>query len=145
MLSVRGLLVVAITVGLVACAPRGESKSLNEVVTIAKNRFALVQDVPVDSAVQESLKPVVKALEDLVNNPRGGGVTKNSKVIATALSQLSVRASYTNRPAMGEVLSQYLVMINTPATEVNGAAVKLLAARTYSLLASELETRRFSL
>lgn len=145
MLSVRGLLVVAITVGLIACAPRGESKSLNEVVAIAKNRFALVQEVPVDAAVKESLKPVVKALEDIVNNPRGGGVTKNSKVIAVALSELSMRTSYTNRPALGELLSQYLVMSTTPASEVNGASVKLLAARTYSLLASELETRRFTL
>jgi hypothetical protein len=105
----------------------------------------MVENVTLPATVKQSLEPAVRSLEDLLNNPRGGGVTKNAKVLAESLNALIPHASYTNRPAMGELLSQYLVVSGQPASQVSSGAVKLLAARTYNALASELETRKFSL
>jgi hypothetical protein len=123
-----------------ACAPRGESKSLTEVLEAAKERYALVKDVSTSPEVTDSLKAVLTEL-DAVENSKGVLATSNANKLALTLNGLIEHAGFTSRPAMTELMNQYLHVAEHGAQ--NADATLLLASRTYSLLASELETTKF--
>jgi len=124
-----------------ACAPRGETKTLAEVYANSKERFVTVQSAAVPSEIAQPLKDIDTRLGQIAGQ-EGAEAAKTASAIADLLTPLTNRAGYTARPAMGEIISQYRMM--SQAEEVKNPSAKLLAARTYSLLASELETTKFS-
>jgi hypothetical protein len=125
-----------------ACAPRGESKSLAEVLETAKERYALVKDEAKSPKVVEALKSVLAELES-VEKARGVLAESSADKVALTLNGLIEHAGYTSRPAMTELMNQYLYVSEHGAE--NADATLLLASRTYSLLASELETTKFAI
>lgn len=125
-----------------ACGPRGETKSLSQVYESSKQRFVTVKDAAVPGDVAQPLKDIDSHLNQ-ISGQEGAQASHTATEIVTLLVPLTTRAGYPTRPAMGEIITQYRMMSESGA-DVKNPSAKLLAARTYALLASELETTKFS-
>jgi hypothetical protein len=126
------------------CAPRGESHTVDQILSDARSAY---QDSASKAAADDtaSLKNLSASLDRLAGIGGGGDAKAVSGEIAQTLTGLSTKAGYTVRPAMAELVSQYRsVSENAQAGASIGAPhLKLLVARTYSLIASELKTTGF--
>ncbi|NDC39788.1 MAG: hypothetical protein EBZ48_17440, partial [Proteobacteria bacterium] len=131
---------------LVGCAPRGETKSLQEVLDIARNHYVELTRAQESETLKGTLIELARNLEDMVSaNGAGAQVAQASGNVASKLSQLVHTAGYTSRASIGEILLQHRVLVeDATRSEVNGARVKLLVARTYSVISSEVETTKFA-
>lgn len=130
--------------------PRGESKSVDEIYAASKEHFQTVQD-GLDGSIFEqqvtaTLTQLSEALEKLPTSTGATGAS-TAKSAEQSLSSLVQKAGYTSRASMAELVDQYEAVAKdlSGSTENDGmtARVKLLAARTYTVLASELETTKF--
>lgn len=133
-------LVVAFSLN--ACAPRGETRTLDEILASSKARYSQSSSA-VSQDVGATLSNISRQLEALV---AGDAMHAGQDLgnIAEALSGLAAKAGYTVRPAMGELTAQYRNLASGAGHgQVTAAQIKLLAARTYDLLAGELETTKF--
>lgn len=134
----KSLLILGCVVAISACAPRGESKSLSQVLESAKTRYAQASS----SVKDDDLSALDQSLTALIQNPSAAG----AKSISDSLRKLIVKTGYTSRPALGELIEQYqLIGFGASEMPVNSSRVKLLVARTYNLLSRELETTAFGL
>ena len=115
---------------LAACEPRGETRTLGEIRSDSKVRFQKVESAAVNPDAKSALVKAAKYL----NAPDAAA----TKEMAQILEQLSPHASPTNRTSIAELANQYR------ASNGGGAALELLTSRTYTLLASELETAKFA-
>jgi hypothetical protein len=119
-----------------SCAPRGESKTLSEIFEIHQDKFQMAlssmnsKNIPTEISVLKEALP--KQIESF--NPRS---------IIENIDILIPKAGYTVRAPLTELRNQYKNL--SEQTNINTAAVKLLVARTYSILADELTTTSFSL
>jgi hypothetical protein len=128
------------------CGPRGESHTVDEIFTDAKAGYVDASGkAPAD--VGTSLKTLSGALDRLAGIGGGGDARQVSSEIAGTLTTLSAKVGYTARPALAEIINQYRSIANSAGAPISlGAAnLKLLAARTYSLLTAELSTSQFRL
>lgn len=142
---VAGFLVALSMCGVIAgCAPRGESRTVDQILSDAR---AAYQDTATKASANDaaSLKNLSASLDRLAGIGGGGDAKAVSSEIAQTLTGLSTKAGYTVRPAMAELVSQY----RSVSEDAQGSAslgaphLKLLVARTYSLIASELKTTGF--
>lgn len=140
-MSIIGRVAFAFSVLCLCGCPRGETKSLGEVYEIAKQRFVSVKDAAVPEDVSQPLKDIDSHLNQIAAE-EGTKAAQSAGQLAALLTPLTTRAGYPTRPAMGEIVAQYRMMAE--GNDVKNPTARLLAARTYSLLASELETTRFS-
>lgn len=124
-----------------ACAPRGESKSIEEILSLAKDRYTRVSGVSVSKEVRADLDMTVKQMGSLLS---GGKTAGSAEEIAQLIDELLPHASFTVRPGLTELMTQFGELADTDA-DVPESTLKLLVSRTYSSLASELETGRFTL
>jgi hypothetical protein len=132
------------------CEPRGENKSLDQVLENAISRYENI----VKKAESKGLTPpVLERLTNLNTTLRSINLSdKNTykKVvlqdIIDNLISLTPEAGYTTRPALGEIVEQYSEMLSLISDKrIDVRALQLLVARTYFLLASELDGVRFQL
>lgn len=136
------ILTISLSLAMISCAPRGEHKTVDEVLKIAKTRFTNIYT----SAQEDNLKELVGVLETLLADKQGLKVKTNSDVVAKKLFTLNSSAGYTVRPAMRELILQFKSIADGKESKLyNHASLKLIIARTYSLVASELETTAFRL
>ncbi|MCB0329215.1 MAG: hypothetical protein KDD70_06115 [Bdellovibrionales bacterium] len=153
------------TVGLfvfVGCAPRGETKTLDEVFQIAKQRYERgITESKASSETRERLLKIVSSFDEFVNAESEAQVKNASQLISDEMQALIMNAGYTTRPALGEIVKSYRGLAypeerespvstggdgtsSEPAPyELNESAKKLLVARSYTALAQELETTSF--
>jgi hypothetical protein len=105
----------------------------------------MASNVPGETSA--ALKFLTSALDRLAGIGGGGEAKVVAGEIATALTKLSTKAGYTARPAMAELINQYRVIANDSSVKasIGSANLKLLAARTYALVASELATTQFKI
>lgn len=148
--KIYGVLVL-IALSLVACSPRGETKSLDEILQLARERYSAVADVTVDPQVGQTLRVVSQNLSDL-EKPLGlPQFAEKSQTVAELLAGLDRKAGYTSRVSFADIADQFRVIsgqaLNDSGMDAksHAARVKLLLARTYGLLASELETTKFAI
>lgn len=146
-ITMRSLVFVSIAaLFATGCGPRGESHTLDQVFTDARESYtgAVTKVAP---EVNNSLKSLTSALDRIAGVGGGGDARQVSRDIAGTLTDLSVKAGLTVRPAMSELINQYRSVANSTAAPValGAANLKLLAARTYNLLAAELKTTQFKL
>jgi hypothetical protein len=145
-----------ITLCLTACEPRGETRSLNEIVDTAKEKFvALTQRKDIFDKMQPDIIEKVKSVaSELMKILDTVGATTNSidktklqesiRTVILRLTELVQYAGYTSRPALGEIIPQFQELIDTGAyTDIS--KVKLLVSRAFFLLGSELEGVKFGL
>jgi hypothetical protein len=140
------LFVVAASVCAVGCGPRGESHTVEQILDDARVSYQSAS-TKVPSADAATMKSLQTSLDKLAGLGGGGDAKVVAGDIANSLNGLITRAGYTARPAMAELISQYrTVAADTASTVSIGAPnLKLLAARTYSLLSAELTTTQFRL
>jgi hypothetical protein len=140
-------LVCAIScVSIVGCGPRGEAHTIDQILTDARGGYESVANkVPANDGA--TIKTLTANIDKVAGIGGGGDARTLSSDIASQLEGLSVRAGFTARPAMAELINQYRnVAADKGATVSIGAPhLKLLAARTYSLLTAELNTTQFRL
>ncbi len=131
------LLSIAIFCLVSACAPRGEYKSVDTLLTLAKERYAKVANV--ETPAKAELAPLTQKLEQVVTDHQ------IAADIAKSLRKLTHQAGYPTRPAMSELVLQYENIASNPSKIVNDASLKLLTSRTFNLLATELQSTAFKL
>ena len=161
--STKGVcsLVLSVVLGiLVSCAPRGETKSLEEVFQIAKTRYERsLSAVELTADTDSALSQLGDSMQELLQADTTDAVAKAASRVEMLLGQLVVKAAYTNRPAIGELLKAYRGLTGDSGREValsvsasdQGSATaatnietrKLLVARSYNALSQELETTSF--
>lgn len=135
---------VALIFLLIGCAPRGESKSVAEIYEGSKERFASASREFVATGASEAINQIDSLLSKMEADMSVSSAQQNSAEIATALNSLILKAGYTARPALGEIVLQYrLIASGEKDRAPSESHLRLLMARTYRLLAQELETTRF--
>ena len=134
---------------LCGCQPRGESRSLDEILTSEKDRFAsLSAEVKLAPEIAQTVDSVKGALEDLATPWNGAKVAKEAETVADGLTALIGHAGFTSRAAFDELTREYrtLTMLQTnDNVRSESARIRLLVARTYGLLSGELSSRGFTL
>ncbi|MCB0319480.1 MAG: hypothetical protein KDD60_01060 [Bdellovibrionales bacterium] len=150
------------------CLPRGETKSLDEVLKIARDRYndAIVDVEPI-GGTREKLADLVSNMNGFIDSAPGDQTRVVAGSVTKHLQELIPQTGYTTRPALGELLKSYRGMsfpeeregfttISGPTAgsasqesseagnwDLDVAARKLLVARTFTALAQELETTSF--
>jgi len=149
----RVLKLVAVVLSIFAlasCGPRGESKSVQEVLDTARDRFAKEDIAALKPEASQNVQALVREIEGMVKatdrlvTDGNGAVSEGAARAVTNLEAVIERSGVTVRPAIAELTNQYR-MLAIARDPINPGAVKLLVARTYSTLCSELETSKFSL
>ena len=135
------LLLVA-TISLGGCL-RGESKSLGDIHTIAKERYEATSKVNLPGSIPQHLTDTVTALSSLEAASDAKQSSAQARAVAESLTALIAHAGYTSRASMTELRDQYLHL--SQADQPTKSQIALLGSRTLSSLASELETTRFGL
>ncbi len=139
----RRVFLVAMIVGMLSgCGPRGETRTLDEVLQREKARFAATQG-GADSKVASRLAELRTKLDDLAFADKE--LTPKAFDIAEALNGMLYSAGYTSRPGLSELISQFRLLDETGDPKLDRARAKLLVARTFGALAAELETTKFAL
>lgn len=139
--------VAAASLALVSgCAPRGEAHSVEQILNDARSAYSeMGQDVAPDVAT--SLKSLTGSLDKLAGLGGGGDARQVSASIADGLNSLMTRSGFTQRPAMAELINQYRSLSNATGapTALGAPNLKLVVARTYTILTSELTSTKFKL
>lgn len=128
-----------------ACAPRGENRSLDEVLLTAQEKFTAALQAS-DTPQNEKVRNLSAVLEKFLNTPDAADRKHLADEVALQIEGLTVKAGFPSRPAMTELALQYqnIAAGNATAYFSQGSA-KLLVARTYIMLNSELSTTAFRL
>lgn len=140
-------LAALLLISLSACAPRGETSSLTQILEAEKNRYRVASQGIPQSDVGTKVTSVSGKLQELETLKDAAAVASRSSEVAELLSDIVPHAGYTSRPALSELMTQYrMIGTGTRTAEVTETAqVRLLVSRTYSALASELESTKFAL
>jgi hypothetical protein len=141
-LFVVGMALLAVS----GCAPRGESHSVDQILTDARSAYQSASG-SFNGEVAPALKSVSSSLDRLAGIGGAGDAKSISNEVAGSLNDLSGKIGYTSRAAMAELVSQYRTIAEAQGSTVSIGApsLKLLAARTYSLLTAELKTTQFKI
>ena len=143
----RSLLVAAGALILLSgCAPRGESHTVDQILNDARTSYSeTMADVSPD--VNSSLKTLSGSLDKLAGLGGGGDARQVSASIADSLTGLMPKAGFTQRPQMAELINQYRSISNATGTPTSVGApnLKLVVARTYTLMSAELTSTKFRL
>jgi hypothetical protein len=131
-----------LALALSACA-RGESKTIEELIDIAKERIAAAEANAQDAVAAEvvGLKNNLIALLDSSNSTQGIESGKLSAV-SQEITALIPKASPTSRAALTELSKQFDILGS--GGQASADQVRLLVARTLHSVASELETNKFT-
>ena len=107
------ILLLAIALCFVAsCAPRGETKSLDEILKLSKYRFEeALRKSALEPETEELLKNAenhLVALEERSTESQDrGSYLSSARAMDATLRELLPRVGYTTRPAFSEIVSQY--------------------------------------
>jgi hypothetical protein len=126
------------------CGPRGESHTVDQILSDARSAYQQ-SSTGAGGDAANSLKTLALSLDKLAGIGGGGDAKVVSAEIADTLTGLGTKVGFTVRPALAELVNQYRAVSDDKAASVGAANLKLLVARTYSLLTSELKTSQFKL
>lgn len=142
---VRIAFVAGLVLALAGCMPRGETRTLAEVLSSAQARYTDASKAGLPADVTAVLDKVSADLQTITSTDDMGGVNGTVAAVGESIAGLVTRAGFTSRAALNEISLQYRMLGSDSAGTLTPAQVKLLASRTYSVLAAELETTRFAL
>lgn len=128
------------------CAPRGESHTVDEILSDARAGYKTIVAGRAQG-YKDQLSALQVRLDKLAGIGGGGDARSLSGEVAQSLQTLIQHAGFTVRPAMGEIMNQYRVVATSASKHVSIGApnLKLLVARTYTLITSELKTTQFKI
>lgn len=126
------------------CGPRGESHTVEQIFTDARANYTDTS-AKVTPDVGSALSNLTSSLDKIAGQGGGGDARQISAGLADGLTALLPKVGFTQRAAMTELINQYRALAaSTGAPLTLGAAnLKLIAARTYSLLSAELVSTQF--
>jgi hypothetical protein len=126
------------------CGPRGESHTIEQIFTDARASYADMSG-QVTPDVSPALTNLTSSLDKIAGQGGGGDARQISASLADGLTALLPKAGFTQRAAITELINQYRSLAaSTGAPLTLGAAnLKLIAARTYSILSAELASTKF--
>jgi hypothetical protein len=142
------LVLSLVTAGVMACQPRGESKSVNEILSLSSQAYRQAFDgEPLPERVSGRLPELSDALQRIVDETELARKQAIAGAIVDHLRSLVISAGYTTRPALGELIDQFSAIAQKDVRPnlLDDSAVALLASRTFYLLAAELKGIRFQL
>jgi len=133
------------------CGPRGESHTIDQIFTDARANYSdaevnvILASAQVSPEVQTNLKNLTSSLDKIAGQGGGGDARQISASLADGLTALLPKAGFTQRAAITELINQYRSLAaSTGAPLTLGAAnLKLIAARTYSIISAELMSTKF--
>lgn len=139
-MSLAGLVLLS------SCAPRGETYSLEEVLNMQEQGFrSSLQSAALAGAISETVNGLQTKLQN-ITKAAGPEVANQSQQISEDLVSLLPHSGFTSRPAMTELANQFRMLgQDSGAATDRGATVKLLVARTYSILNAELSGVKFAI
>jgi hypothetical protein len=131
------------------CAPRGETQNLSDILTQARDRFRVAEQAAGNSPAKEQVALVVEKLAAIEKVQDPAILKPATQELSVLLTALMPRAGYTVRPSFAEIVGQYRALgngsaVTTDSSKPGAPEIRLLLVRTYSLLASELETGKFA-
>lgn len=134
-------------VGVLGCQPRGESRTIDEIFADARSSYQASSLNGLSADVSVNVKSLAEALDRLAGIGGAGDGRAVAGEVADTLAELVEKAGIPSRPAMTALINQYrnVASSNGAAPALGAPNLKLLAARTYSLLGSELGAVRFGL
>ncbi len=131
------------------CEPRGETKTVAQVYEISQAELAQALGKSISVEAREKISLIQRAVQTMADAQNDAEVRRAAGEAAAALHPLINWAGYTSRAAGGELLQQLSNMEGSSSqgerTNINPAAAKLLAARTLSWIASEMNSLAFGL
>lgn len=140
---------LGVVIALTGCEPRGETKTVAEVYEISREELVQALSKSISVEAREKISIIQRSMQLMADAQNDGEIRRAAGEAATALQTLINWAGYTSRAAGGELLQQLSNMEGTSAqgdrVNVNPAAAKLLAARTLSWVASEMNSLAFGL
>lgn len=126
------------------CAPRGETITLDEVFEKAKSRL-INAELEQDGELPEAVANLKMTLDRVLATSESG--TQGSARVYVDTSEtidvLIPRAGVTSRAALNQLSRQFRSLADQH--HVTADQAKLIVARTYNAVASELETTKFGL
>lgn len=143
---VSALVCIVSCASVVGCGPRGEAHTVDQILSDARGGYDSVAS-KAQATDTGAIRTLTSNIDKVAGIGGGGDARSLSSDIASQLEGLSVRAGYTARPAIAELVNQYRNVAADKGSSVSIGAphLKLLAARTYSLLTAELNTTQFRL
>ena len=131
------------------CAPRGETQNLSDILTQARDRFRLAEQGAASFSAKGQVTMVVDKLAAIEKVQDPAILKPATQELSVLLAALMPRAGYTVRPSFAEIVGQYRALgngsaVTTDSSKPGAPEIRLLLVRTYSLLASELETGKFA-
>ncbi len=147
--NLRYLFVLCSSVVVVAfsgCQPRGESHTVEQILSDARSGFSAVRVEPA-AQVGAILNQLKTDLDKLAGLGGGGDARELAGDVSGILGELVQKSGFTVRPAMTELMNQYKAIADQTGAPVSIGApnLQLLVARTFSLLTAELSTSKFAL
>ncbi len=129
---------------LCGCLPRGETQTLDQIYSEAHTAYMAASPLQVPGDLAQTVSTLNSKLQALVDG-NAKNFRDDTKEIAQILADITPRTGFTSRAAFGEISSQYRLFEPSASVDQTSAKVKLLVARTYSMLTGELQTTRFGL
>lgn len=126
------------------CGPRGESHTIEQILNDARANYSDMS-AQVAPEIGAALKTLTSSLDKLAGLGGGGDARQVSAGVAEGLTNLLPKAGFTQRPAMAELVNQYRALSSATGAPLTLGApnLKLVAARTYSILSAELTSTKF--
>lgn len=134
-----------LSLALVACN-RGESKTIEELVEISKERISVAM-TEAEMVGEEAIRSEVAKLQDdltaLLQSAEAGDMVKTLGLnsVAEQINSLVPKAGATSRSSLTELSKQFQILGG--GSEAQSDQVKVLVARTFHSLASEMESTKF--
>jgi hypothetical protein len=127
------------------CGPRGESHTVEQIFSDARAAYGKMAS-KASPDMNASLTGLVASLDKIAGQGGGGGdVRQLSAGLADGLTAMLPKAGFTQRAAMTELIKQYRQIAEATGAQITAGApnLKLIAARTYSLLSAEITSTNF--
>lgn len=153
-ININKIISLAVAAGLsltvAGCAPRGETQTLSDILSQQQVRFRSAEIKAGNVPVKAQLEQLAQKLTSIENVQDPTALKPVTGELRAALAALLPHAGYTVRPALTEIVNQYQALsegsaLTTDPSLAGSPEIRLLIARTYSVLATELETSKFSL
>ena len=126
------------------CGPRGESHTVEQIFSDARAAYSKMAS-KASPDMNAALTGISSSLDKIAGQAGGGDVRQLSANIADSLTAVLPKAGFTQRAAMTELIKQYRQLANSSGADVSAGAanLKLVAARTYTLLSAEITSTNF--
>jgi hypothetical protein len=126
------------------CGPRGESHTVEQIFSDARAAYTKMAS-KASPDMNATLTGLATSLDKLAGQGGSGDVRQLSASLADGLTAMLPKSGFTQRAAMTELIKQYRQIAEGTGAQVTAGApnLKLIAARTYSLLSAEITSTNF--